>query len=213
MSLWVDKCRPTKLDNLDYHKEQAAQLKRLVCVPHIQLPISASTGMGADAPVECRTCVGDLPLIHPRIKGADVVVDRCLCSTRRLRPATSRISWCTAPLALASAHASCACSASSTGPVWRRYAAIICSSPIAGACSGRLLKASTVFVLRQTNCVVAQTFLRTRSSRSTSASTPLRPSRRWTSPPSLATTTLRSTPGAHAGSTQEPLVRYLPLCL
>jgi hypothetical protein len=30
MSLWVDKYRPSKLDHLDYHTEQAAQLKRLV---------------------------------------------------------------------------------------------------------------------------------------------------------------------------------------
>lgn len=30
MSLWVDKYRPTSLGKVDYHKEQAAQLKNLV---------------------------------------------------------------------------------------------------------------------------------------------------------------------------------------
>ena len=30
MSLWVDKHRPTSLSKLDYHKEQAQWLKRLV---------------------------------------------------------------------------------------------------------------------------------------------------------------------------------------
>lgn len=30
MSLWVDKYRPTSLGKLDYHKEQANQLKNLV---------------------------------------------------------------------------------------------------------------------------------------------------------------------------------------
>lgn len=30
MSLWVDKYRPTALGKLDFHKEQAAQLKNLV---------------------------------------------------------------------------------------------------------------------------------------------------------------------------------------
>lgn len=30
MSLWVDKYRPTSLGKLDYHKEQATQLKNLV---------------------------------------------------------------------------------------------------------------------------------------------------------------------------------------
>lgn len=33
--LWVDKHRPTSLDKLDYHKEQAAQLKELVRWPAI----------------------------------------------------------------------------------------------------------------------------------------------------------------------------------
>jgi len=32
MSLWVDKYRPTSLLKLDYHKEQAAHLKKLVRV-------------------------------------------------------------------------------------------------------------------------------------------------------------------------------------
>jgi len=31
MSLWVDKHRPTALSKLDYHKEQAAHMKKLVC--------------------------------------------------------------------------------------------------------------------------------------------------------------------------------------
>ena len=30
MSLWVDKHRPTALGKLDYHKDQAIQLKKLV---------------------------------------------------------------------------------------------------------------------------------------------------------------------------------------
>ena len=30
MSLWVDKHRPTSLGKLDYHKEQASWLKKLV---------------------------------------------------------------------------------------------------------------------------------------------------------------------------------------
>lgn len=30
MSLWVDKYRPTSLGKLDYHKEQATELKNLV---------------------------------------------------------------------------------------------------------------------------------------------------------------------------------------
>ena len=30
MSLWVDKYRPCSLGRLDYHKEQAAQLRNLV---------------------------------------------------------------------------------------------------------------------------------------------------------------------------------------
>ena len=30
MSLWVDKYRPLRLEKLDYHKEQAAYLKKLV---------------------------------------------------------------------------------------------------------------------------------------------------------------------------------------
>ena len=30
MSLWVDKHRPTSINKLDYHKEQASRLKKLV---------------------------------------------------------------------------------------------------------------------------------------------------------------------------------------
>jgi replication factor C subunit 3/5 len=29
MALWVDKYRPTQLNKLDYHKEQAEQLKKI----------------------------------------------------------------------------------------------------------------------------------------------------------------------------------------
>lgn len=36
MSLWVDKYRPTSLAKLDYHKEQAEQLKRMVSVVETQ---------------------------------------------------------------------------------------------------------------------------------------------------------------------------------
>lgn len=32
MSLWVDKYRPTSLSKLDYHKDLAAHLKKLVCL-------------------------------------------------------------------------------------------------------------------------------------------------------------------------------------
>lgn len=32
MSLWVDKYRPTSLSKLDYHKEQASRLKKLVYI-------------------------------------------------------------------------------------------------------------------------------------------------------------------------------------
>ena len=32
MSLWVDKYRPTSLSKLDYHKEQAGRLKKLVLI-------------------------------------------------------------------------------------------------------------------------------------------------------------------------------------
>ncbi|KAG2456944.1 RFC3 factor, partial [Polypterus senegalus] len=31
MSLWLDKYRPSSLNKLDYHKEQASQLKNLIC--------------------------------------------------------------------------------------------------------------------------------------------------------------------------------------
>ena len=33
MSLWVDKHRPTSLSKLDYHKDLAQQLKKLVSTP------------------------------------------------------------------------------------------------------------------------------------------------------------------------------------
>ena len=35
MSLWVDKYRPTNLQKLDYHKELASHLKKLVSEPAI----------------------------------------------------------------------------------------------------------------------------------------------------------------------------------
>lgn len=35
MSLWVDKHRPNSLSKLDYHKEQAQWLKRLVSLQNI----------------------------------------------------------------------------------------------------------------------------------------------------------------------------------
>ena len=31
MSLWVDKHRPTNISKLDYHKDQAENLRKLVC--------------------------------------------------------------------------------------------------------------------------------------------------------------------------------------
>lgn len=34
MSLWCDKHRPKNLATLDYHKEQAEQLKKLVILVH-----------------------------------------------------------------------------------------------------------------------------------------------------------------------------------
>ncbi len=42
MSLWVDKHRPTLLNKLDYHKEQAAWLKKLVS----RFLINCMTGPG-----------------------------------------------------------------------------------------------------------------------------------------------------------------------
>lgn len=45
MSLWVDKYRPTSLGKLDYHKEQAAQLKNLVRAEPTLLCAQASASM------------------------------------------------------------------------------------------------------------------------------------------------------------------------
>ena len=45
MSLWVDKYRPTSLSKLDYHKELAAHLKKLVS--HLLL------SCGVQSQVEC----------------------------------------------------------------------------------------------------------------------------------------------------------------
>lgn len=45
MSLWVDKHRPTSLSKLDYHKEQAGRLKKLVSLHspiHTRLTASVS---------------------------------------------------------------------------------------------------------------------------------------------------------------------------
>lgn len=52
MSLWVDKYRPSSLVRLDYHKEQAAQLRNLVSRPERgdcharQLPTNPEGGGG-----------------------------------------------------------------------------------------------------------------------------------------------------------------------
>jgi len=41
MSLWLDKHRPTSLTKLDYHKEQAMHLKKLVTVfKHLKYAVS-----------------------------------------------------------------------------------------------------------------------------------------------------------------------------
>lgn len=40
MSLWVDKYRPTSLGKLDYHKDQAVQLKNLVGNFNTFVPLS-----------------------------------------------------------------------------------------------------------------------------------------------------------------------------
>jgi replication factor C subunit 3/5 len=54
MSLWVDKHRPKTLDKLDYHKDQAAQLKRLVNAgdfPH--LLVYGPSGAGKKTRIIC----------------------------------------------------------------------------------------------------------------------------------------------------------------
>uniref|UniRef100_A0A3Q3WB82 AAA+ ATPase domain-containing protein n=1 Tax=Mola mola TaxID=94237 RepID=A0A3Q3WB82_MOLML len=54
MSLWVDKYRPTSLGKLDYHKEQAAQLKNLVQYgdfPH--LLVYGPSGAGKKTRIMC----------------------------------------------------------------------------------------------------------------------------------------------------------------
>jgi hypothetical protein len=48
MSLWVDKYRPSSLARLDYHKEQAAQLRNLVSRPAQQLPAQPGEGKGRE---------------------------------------------------------------------------------------------------------------------------------------------------------------------
>lgn len=54
MSLWVDKYRPTSLGKLDYHKEQAAQLKNLVqCGDFPHLLIYGPPGAGKKTRIMC----------------------------------------------------------------------------------------------------------------------------------------------------------------
>jgi replication factor C subunit 3/5 len=54
MSLWVDKYRPTNLAKLDYHKEQAARLKRLVqCDDFPHLLIYGPSGAGKKTRMTC----------------------------------------------------------------------------------------------------------------------------------------------------------------
>uniref|UniRef100_A0A3Q3MLD7 Replication factor C subunit 3 n=1 Tax=Mastacembelus armatus TaxID=205130 RepID=A0A3Q3MLD7_9TELE len=54
MSLWVDKYRPTSLGKLDYHKEQAAQLKNLVqCGDFPHLLVYGPSGAGKKTRIMC----------------------------------------------------------------------------------------------------------------------------------------------------------------
>ncbi|XP_052463919.1 replication factor C subunit 3 [Carassius gibelio] len=54
MSLWVDKYRPTSLAKLDYHKEQANQLKNLVqCGDFPHLLVYGPTGAGKKTRIMC----------------------------------------------------------------------------------------------------------------------------------------------------------------
>ncbi|KAG8584948.1 hypothetical protein GDO81_004837 [Engystomops pustulosus] len=54
MSLWVDKYRPTSLSKLDYHKQQAAQLKNLVqCGDFPHLLVFGPSGAGKKTRIMC----------------------------------------------------------------------------------------------------------------------------------------------------------------
>ncbi|CAG00421.1 unnamed protein product, partial [Tetraodon nigroviridis] len=54
MSLWVDKYRPTSISKLDYHKEQAAQLKNLVqCGDFPHLLVYGPPGAGKKTRIMC----------------------------------------------------------------------------------------------------------------------------------------------------------------
>ncbi|XP_049599234.1 replication factor C subunit 3 isoform X1 [Syngnathus scovelli] len=54
MSLWVDKYRPTSLGKLDYHKEQASQLKNLVqCGDFPHLLVYGPSGAGKKTRIMC----------------------------------------------------------------------------------------------------------------------------------------------------------------
>uniref|UniRef100_A0A671XEV9 Replication factor C subunit 3 n=1 Tax=Sparus aurata TaxID=8175 RepID=A0A671XEV9_SPAAU len=54
MSLWLDKYRPTSLGKLDYHKEQAAQLKNLVqCGDFPHLLVYGPSGAGKKTRIMC----------------------------------------------------------------------------------------------------------------------------------------------------------------
>ncbi|XP_040282064.1 replication factor C subunit 3 [Bufo bufo] len=54
MSLWVDKYRPTSLSKLDYHKEQATQLRNLVqCGDFPHLLVCGPSGAGKKTRIMC----------------------------------------------------------------------------------------------------------------------------------------------------------------
>lgn len=54
MSLWVDKYRPSSLAKLDYHKEQASQLKNLVqCGDFPHLLVYGPSGAGKKTRIMC----------------------------------------------------------------------------------------------------------------------------------------------------------------
>lgn len=54
MSLWVDKYRPSSLARLDYHKEQAAQLRNLVqCGDFPHLLVYGPSGAGKKTRIMC----------------------------------------------------------------------------------------------------------------------------------------------------------------